>query len=104
MKINNVEKREKQLVGRLNQVLANLYLFPGYVLAVSTGVTELLSSDPQICGLLVLVMLEIFCFLAALISAVMFGYRQLGRLLVKKNELAVQIYRNYMKLPTASLN
>lgn len=87
-KIQNLQNQERKLVAKLNTVLSNLYLLPGYVLAVSVGVSSLLSSDPRICGLFVGVILVVLSFLAALGLSVRFAFRQLRALLSKQKAFA----------------
>lgn len=97
-RIKDLEDRERKLVVAFNKVMANLYLLPGYVLAVSSGVSGLLSSDPHICGLLICVILVVLSFLAALGLAVRFALKQLGPLLPKQITLALerkQLYSDF---------
>lgn len=82
-----LQGKEKKLIEEYNQVLSNLYLLPGYVLAVSSGVSGLLSSDPKLCWLLSNVVVLIIIFLVALWFAIRFAYRQLVGLQAKMQEL-----------------
>ncbi|KAL6577233.1 hypothetical protein OROMI_011509 [Orobanche minor] len=85
--IKELEDREKKIIDDFNQVMSNLYLLPGFVLAVSTGVSGLLSSDPHFCWLMGNVIVLVIMFLAAMWLAIHFSYRQLIRLRAKMQEL-----------------
>lgn len=93
--MKKLEEKETKLIEEYNQVLSNLYLLPGYVLAVSSGVSGLLSSDPKLCWLLANVVVLVIVFLVALWFAIRFAYRQLVGLQAKMEELAVERTRLY---------
>lgn len=87
-KIRNLQDKEKKLVVAFSKVMANLYLLPGYVLAVSSGVSGLLSGDQHNCWLLICMIVVVLSFLVVLGLAAGFANKQLAPLLLKKVKFA----------------
>lgn len=105
-RMKELEDREKKLIDDFHQIMSNLNFLPAYVLAVTTGVSGLLSSHPHYCWLMVNVVTVIVVFLGAMWLAIRFAHRQILGLQAKKQELAVErneIYGSF-KAQMVSIN
>ncbi|XP_063948770.1 uncharacterized protein LOC108216396 isoform X3 [Daucus carota subsp. sativus] len=82
-----LEEMEKSLSSDYNQVLSNLYLLPGYVLAVAAAVSSLLGSEPQHCWLFCHIVVIVFIYLLSMCFAFHLAYKQLKIFGGRKAEL-----------------
>lgn len=99
--VGSLEERENKLVESFNSVLENLYLLPGSILGICTGVSGMFYSDSKIRMLFIVVVVLALAFCLALSLPLRFAYRQLSRLKQKGAELANErndLHRNFDRL------